>query len=128
MDKILRPLFFVFGLLALCIGIAGIFLPLLPTTPFILLAAFFWAKSSRRFHQWLLAHRTFGPMITNWQKNGSIPRRAKYLAATVMSVSFVWLVFFHLQNTTARIAVAAILLPALLWMLTRPDAEKQPPD
>lgn len=55
------------GCCALALGIAGIFLPLLPTTPLVLLASWCFARSSRRFHQWLLRHRTLGPIIQRWE-------------------------------------------------------------
>ena len=68
----MRYLWLSFGFIALALGMAGAVLPLLPTTPFILLAAFCFARSSRRFHNWLLNHRTFGPMIENWRQEGAI--------------------------------------------------------
>ncbi|MDO5059604.1 MAG: YbaN family protein, partial [Neisseria sp.] len=61
-----RPIFWLFGAIAFSLGVIGIFLPVLPTTPFILLAAACWAKASPRFHQWLLNHRYFGPMVADW--------------------------------------------------------------
>lgn len=123
LKKIAKPFFFLAGLLAFALGIAGIFLPLLPTTPFILLSAFCWAKSSQRFHNWLLAHRIFGPMIHNWQQYGSVPRRAKWIAIVTMSISLIWLIGFQLQSLTAKLGVAAVMIPMAVWMISRPNSE-----
>ena len=75
----------IFGVLFLLIGAAGVALPLLPTTPFVLAAAACFARSSPRMHAWLLANRVFGPMISNWENKKCIPLRAKLLALTMMA-------------------------------------------
>lgn len=124
LKKITKPLFFFIGSLSFVLGVIGIFLPLLPTTPFILLSALCWAKSSVRFHKWLLAHRTFGPMIKNWQKYGSVPRRAKFLAVGMMSISTLYLLIF--QNGHAKWMAMIIMLPMAVWMMTRPNSEDNP--
>jgi len=81
------------GLLCVALGLIGIAVPLLPTTPLILLAAFCFARSSERLHHWLLSHRQFGPVISDWRERGVVSRRAKRLAtvsiAAVLAVSFV---------------------------------------
>lgn len=80
----MRYVRFVLGALSLTAGIIGVFLPLLPTVPLLLLAAFFFGKSSKRAYVWLLSHPTLGPEIINWRENGAISRRSKYLAAASM--------------------------------------------
>lgn len=82
-----RGLFALAGGLALLAGIIGIFLPILPTTPFILLAALCFARSSPRLYGWLLKHRLFGPMIDTWQRHRSIPRRVRWMALASMGFS-----------------------------------------
>ena len=72
----IRALWFVVGLCAVALAVLGVALPLLPTTPFVLLAAFAFAKSSERWHTWLRRHRVFGPIIENWREHGAISRRA----------------------------------------------------
>lgn len=84
----IRWLYFAIGLTALLAGILGIFLPVLPTTPFILLAAGCFARSSERFHLLLLNHRIAGPIIREWCEYGSMPRKVKRWAYLLMSVSF----------------------------------------
>lgn len=78
------------GAVALVTGFVGIFLPLLPTTPFVLLAAFCFARGSPRWEAWLLAHPRFGPMVQDWRARRAIPLRAKQLAWTMMAAGSAW--------------------------------------
>ena len=86
-----RLLWLLLGLSAVALAGLGAALPLLPTTPFVLLAAFAFARSSERLHDWLLRHRVFGPLIHNWRAHGAISRRAKIFGllsiAAVLGVS-----------------------------------------
>lgn len=86
----LRALWVGAGLLALGTGIVGIVVPLLPTTPFVILAAFCFARSNPRLEAWLLRHPRFGPMIRAWRARRVIPLRAKQLAWTMMVVGSAW--------------------------------------
>ena len=76
------------GLIALGCGLIGVVLPLVPTVPFVLLAAFFFARSSDRLHDWLINHPSFGPSILAWRDHGAITRRAKILAAASITLAF----------------------------------------
>ncbi|MEC7257498.1 MAG: YbaN family protein, partial [Pseudomonadota bacterium] len=69
--RAMRPLWTLAGLLSLAVGILGIFLPVLPTTPLVLLAAFCFGKGSPRLRAWILEHRRFGPMIADWEATGA---------------------------------------------------------
>lgn len=86
----MRPLWLTAGALALLVGFIGIFLPLLPTTPFVLLAAFCFARGSERWERWLLAHKLWGPMVRDWRATRAVPLRAKQLATVMMTASSVW--------------------------------------
>ena len=77
------------GVASLGLGTIGIFLPLLPTVPFYLLAAFAFSKSSERMHNWLLDHNIFGPHIRDWYERRVIKRRSKYMALTAMTGSVI---------------------------------------
>ncbi|MEO9655102.1 YbaN family protein [Marinomonas sp.] len=81
-----RIFYLLLGWFSLITGIIGIFLPLLPTTPLVLLAAWCFSKSSERFHTWLLNHKFFGPIVSDWQSNDGIPRRSRNRA-----IIFMWL-------------------------------------
>lgn len=72
------------GLVALGLGLIGIVLPGLPTTPFVLLAAACFARASPRLHRWLTNHRYLGPMVRDWEANRSLPLRVKWIAITMM--------------------------------------------
>lgn len=86
-----RAAWFALGLATVGIGAVGVIVPLLPTTPFVLFAAFAFARSSDRWHAWLMAHPMFGPMIEHWRAYGAISRPAKSAAiiaiAAVLGIS-----------------------------------------
>jgi uncharacterized protein len=79
----MKPIYNVAGAIAVLLGILGIFLPLLPTTPFLLLASWCFARGSDRLHGWLLSHRVFGAYLRNFEAGRGIPLKAK-IVATVM--------------------------------------------
>jgi len=115
-----RAIWAAFGLLSTGAGIAGIVLPLVPTTPFILLAAFCFARSSPRLEHWILNHRTFGPMIVHWRRHRSIDRRAKRLALLLMGAAF--LISVALQVPLWLLATqGAVLVAVAAFLLSRPD-------
>jgi uncharacterized membrane protein YbaN (DUF454 family) len=100
-----RHLLIALGTLCLAIGIVGIFTPILPTTPFLLLAAFCYANSSERFHRWLMNNRVFGGYIRSYTEGRGIPLRLKLFTITLLWVTIgisIWLV--------SNMIVTAILL------------------
>ncbi len=116
----MRYLWLMFGFFATGCGIAGAVLPLVPTTPFLLLAAYAFARSSPRFHSWLINHRRFGPLIVNWQRHGSIDPRSKRMAMAVMAIA---LLSSWLLGASVRILIiqAVVLCGSAAFILTRPD-------
>lgn len=109
------------GLIALGLGLLGIPLPILPTTPFVLLAAFCFSKGSPRLRNWLVTHPRFGPSIAAWETSGAIPRRAKHWAAGLMAASL--LLSIALGFSIVIIALQALcLMGAAAYVLSRPDA------
>jgi len=88
--RIVQILLIASGTICVALGILGILMPVLPTTPFLLLAAFFYARSSTRFHQWLLGNHWFGQYLTNYQQGRGIPLRDKIitLIALWLALSF----------------------------------------
>lgn len=120
MTHLSRPMWLALGILSLALGIAGAVLPLLPTTPFILLAAYCFAKSSPRLHGWLVNHRLFGPLIENWERNGAIDKRSKAIAVAMMAATPLITVLIG-APLWALAAQSAVLLGAATYVLTRPS-------
>lgn len=89
-----RLLWLTFGILALIAGIIGILLPLIPTTPFLLVAAAAFAKSSPTFHEFLLNNKYSGPIIKEWQEKRTIPRRAIIIKIILMLISITGLIVY----------------------------------
>ena len=104
----------------LTLGVIGIFVPGLPTTPFVLLSAYAAARGSRRLHAWLLAHRQFGPMIRDWQASGAVSRRAKRAATAMMALSAV-LMFLTAPKAWMAATGTAIMAVVAIWLWLRPE-------
>ena len=103
----MKTLLNIAGVLALLLAILGLFLPLLPTTPFLLLASACFARGSDRLHRWLLQHRVFGVYLRNVEAGNGIPLRAKIVALALMWTSLGFS-FVRFEHTGLRIALAAI--------------------
>lgn len=108
------------GLGAVAIGAIGVVLPLLPTTPFLLVAAFAFARSSDRLDSWLREHRIFGPLIDNWHRDGSIDRNAKQTAIIVM-IATPFITWLFDPPWWALACQIAVLCVAATFILTRPS-------
>ena len=115
-----RYIWLLAGLAAVAIGAVGVVLPLLPTTPFLLVAAFAFARSSERLDGWLREHPTFGPLISNWHRDGSIDRNTKRTALIVIVATplVTWLLDAPLWVVACQVAV---LSAAAVFILTRPS-------
>lgn len=116
----MRGVWLAIGLLALGCGLAGVVLPLVPTTPFLLVAAFAFARSSDRLHDWLVTHPRYGSPIRDWRAHGAIGRRAKRLAAVAMLATFSLSVAMGLSRTML-VVQGAILAVVALFVLSRPS-------
>lgn len=112
------------GLVA--IGLVGAVLPVLPTTPFLILAAACFARSSPRLEAWLLNHRHFGPPLRDWRRHGAIPPRAKRLACGGMAVGYGFFWLMTRPGWPLALAVAALMLASASYVLSRPSAPPLP--
>ena len=115
-----RLLWLLLAYATLTLGVIGIFVPGLPTTPFVLLSAYAAARGSRRLHAWLLAHRQFGPMIRDWQASGAVSRRAKRAATAMMALSAV-LMFLTAPKAWMAATGTAIMAVVAIWLWLRPE-------
>lgn len=102
------------GFLFLGAAIAGVFLPLVPTTPFVLLATACFARSSEKWHQWMLDNPTFGPMIQNWERHRCINRRVKLIAIATMVLVGGYSVAFAVESYPLRVAGGVLLIIGLV--------------
>ena len=120
-----RGVFFGLGCLMLTLGFVGVVVPLMPTTIFIILAAWFFARSSPRLEAWLLGHPRFGPGLRAWRETGAVPRHAKIAACMGMTAGY-GLFWLHVRpNLGLAVAVAAGMLATAIWILRRPTPEDQ---
>lgn len=115
----MRYIWMTFGWAALALGVIGAFLPLLPTVPFLLLAAFCFSKGSDALHDWLLQHERFGPPILEWRQHGAIATRVKIMAMAFIMAS-VGLSLLYGVPTTGFIVQIVILSCVSAFILTRP--------
>lgn len=116
----MRLLWIAAGGICVALGMIGALLPVLPTTPFMLLAAFCFARSSPRLHGWLLAHPTFGPVIQSWQAHGAIAPKVKRMAVLTIAACFLFAVFLGLKPWLLLLQ-GTVLAAVSLFILTRPD-------
>lgn len=111
------------GLTATGLGLIGVVLPLLPTTVFLILAAYAFARSSPRLHTWLVEHPRFGSAIVDWQMHGSINRNGKIAAVAVMALT--WAISWVAGIGTVVLGIQAVVLVAVAaFILTRPSGPK----
>jgi len=120
----LRFVYLIAGFLLLGLGIIGAFLPLLPTTIFVILAAGCFARSNRRIESWLLAHKRFGPMIVAWREEGAIPRRGKVMACIGMGVGFIAFLIGAQPGPVLMLFVLAFFLACAWYVVTRPEPSR----
>ncbi|WP_299349206.1 YbaN family protein [uncultured Shimia sp.] len=116
----MRVIWAVLGLLCVALALVGIVLPLLPTVPFLLLAAFFFARSSEKLHNWLLSHPKLGPPIDDWQTRGAINPTAKRIATVSIVLVFGLSLALGLKSTILIIQ-AVVLTCVLIFIWSRPN-------
>jgi uncharacterized membrane protein YbaN (DUF454 family) len=105
---------------SLALGVVGIVVPGLPTVPFVLLSAYAAARGSTRLHRWLLAHRQFGPMIRDWQAQGAVSRRSKWLASGMMAACGA-LLFATAPKWWMAATGCGVMAVVAAWLWLRPE-------
>ena len=119
-SRIVRGTYMVFGFVSFGLGMAGTVLPVLPTTPFILLAAFFFARSSPRFDAWLLNHRLFGTLVRDWRAGRGLSVRAKTISLVAIAVTFSTTILFAIDTTWVRLMLVGIAVGVSTYLLRLP--------
>ncbi len=118
-SRLRRVLYRCLAVFSLLLAGAGLILPGLPCTEFLLLASWAAARSSPRLHHWILQHRLFGPLLKNWQR-GILPRRAKWVTTLMMSVSAT-VMFFTVPHLPSVIITVSCMSLVLIWLWYRPE-------
>ncbi len=119
-SPLMRGLLLALGWVCVGLGALGAVLPVMPTTPFLLIAAWAFARSSRRLRSWLYGHPRFGTALRAWHEHGAIPRRGKVLSIVGMSLSFAW-VLHRADQPWLPPVVGLTLLCVAAFILTRPE-------
>ena len=104
----MKALYVLLGTLSLALGIIGIVLPLLPTTPFLLLTAALYVRSSPRLYDWLLRQKHLGPYIRNFRENRAIPLKAKIISVSLLWITILYCVFFIATHWWLKIVLLLI--------------------
>lgn len=120
----MRLLWLFGGYVAVALGVIGIWLPLMPTTVFLLIAAYCFSRSSERLHTWLMTHNTFGPPIHVWQRHGAIAPKAKFLAVLLMIFSVVLGYFVSMPDYAFAVQIV-ILIAVAVFILSRPNPPEE---
>jgi len=124
-QKLVKVLLLIVGTFSLVLGAIGIFLPILPTTPFLLLSAACYMRSSERMHKWLLGNRWFGEYIRNYQKGRGIPMKTKIVAITLLWGAIFFSAFIVLDEIfIAQVALLLIAFGVSIHLLRLPTFKK----
>lgn len=118
---LVRRALIVLGWLMVALGIVGIFLPVIPTTPFLIVGAWAFSRSSRRFHDWLYGHPRLGPPLRAWNRHGVIPIPAKLLSVVGMWGSLVLVVLFVSDGWLLPVLHATVITMVTIYVLSRPS-------
>jgi uncharacterized protein len=121
-----RWIYWLLGWTFFGLGIAGALLPVLPTTPFMLLALWGFSRSSPRLEAWLLDHKTFGPSLRAWRHHRVVPWRAKIIAWSSMAASLIYMIFFRHPAWWISAATAALMAYAVWYVARCPSAPPKP--
>ncbi|PTL79192.1 DUF454 domain-containing protein [Vitiosangium sp. GDMCC 1.1324] len=113
------------GFICVGLGVLGAFLPLLPTTPFLLVALWAFSRSSRRFHHWLYTHPRFGPRLQEWEQYGTVPVKVKLTSLSAMTVSFLIMAFVMRVKWHVLAMAGSVMLIGAVYVLSRPSRPPQ---
>ena len=121
---VVRVILWTVGSIALLLGVIGIVVPGLPTTPFVLVAAACYARASRRFYSWLVHNPTFGPLIREWRLHHSIPWRIKLIAIGTMAATISVSIWSFSDKPWLQAMLAVIGTTTALWLWRIPSRDR----
>ncbi len=122
--SVVKSIYLILGFLSFALGVIGIFLPIMPTTPFILLAAFCFSRSSERIYHWFINHKLFGKVIIDWNIHGVISLKSKLLVTILLPPSLIYSIFFKEfpPMIDATIAIVGVIILGFIW--SRPSQRR----
>lgn len=118
MERTVKIILTIFGLIALGLGIAGAFMPVLPTTPFLLLAATLFLKSNKVLYQWLMNHPKLGTYISNFLVHKAIPLRVKIVSISTLWLTLLYCAIFMAEHWAFRLAFIALAIGVTIHILS----------
>lgn len=118
-----RPLYIFLGVFFVGLAFVGVFLPVLPTTPFLLVATWAFSKGSPRLERWLLQHPKLGPAVRDWRAHRIIPLKAKLLASIMMMASLVYLIWFTDVALRYALMAGGTMLVGAAYIWSKPHAQ-----
>jgi uncharacterized protein len=121
--RVVRGIWIALGTAFLVLGVIGVVLPILPTTPFLLLAAACYARGSSRLYGWLLGNRTFGPLIRDWRAHRTIPRRARRNAIALLVVVLGLSVILFIETPVLRVVLVLIGIGVVVFLARIPASD-----
>jgi uncharacterized membrane protein YbaN (DUF454 family) len=104
------------------LAIIGVFLPGIPTVPFLLLAAWFAARGSEKLHRWLYAHPHLGKLLIDWEQQKAISRTSKIIAVVMLMISWTFM-YFNLNNLLGMIGMTCLFITVATFLVSRPEPE-----
>lgn len=116
--RFVRILYVTLGWISLVVGIIGVVTPILPTTPFVLLSGYCFARGSERFYNWIMAHKYFGPMIRAFQEEKRIPLKVKIFATAMIAISMSITAIFFVKKIYAIAAMASVGIAVIVYIWT----------
>ncbi len=117
MNKLKKILFLLTGSVSLGLGVVGVFIPILPTTPFLLLSAYLFAKSSKKAHEWLRKQPFFGKMIIEYQEKGGMRKKVKVIHIVVLWISILATIFFIIDNNYIKLLLIIVAVSVTIHLL-----------
>jgi uncharacterized protein len=121
MNKTKRTIYFALGWIMVALGFIGLLLPVMPTTIFLIFAAWCFGQSSPRFEAWLLEHPVFGPTLVKWREHGAIPIRIKWIACGGMAFGYASFYYFIRPSPLLAGFVAIFFIASAAYVLSRPS-------